>query len=1247
MATVLVVDDHSINRKFLAALLGYAGHTVVEAADGKEASAIAQRSRPDLIITDLIMPAMGGLELTRRLRTDPATADIPVVFYTAAHSAIEAREMARSCGVDLVLPKPSEPQVILDAVAEILGMRAAKAGMADKREGRFAPAGPEQLRELACPQPSPHKRPKGNGDASGESAEPTRRIDTRSQPPAEFLALCMRLAALLELGLTLGAVRDPQCLLDLFCRAAQDILGTRYAGVVLSNSDRDTVLQWSASGVADTARADLGSINLVGSMMGKVLRGKEPIRLLSGDAARGELPASHPPIEALLVAPMSSPSGRIRGVLYFADKISGAAFDEHDEQFATTLAAQLALSYGNLRLFGEMQRHAGELQIEVAERKQAEEALRESNEKFNQLADNITDAFWIRSPDMRVVQYVSPAFERIWGRSMKSLYTNPHQWVDFILPEDRARVSDAFAKFAEEAQRLDIEYRIVRPDGEIRWIRVRGFHVRDAAGKIIRLAGIVTDITEGKEQQDKISRLSRTRVVIGGISSAMLRLRDRDELLREACRVAATEGVFPIAWVSAIDPQTQKFEIVAWHSEDPQGVDIITKLNECEAWPMRDRPSCRAAQTARPFVINDISTDPMMAPIRENLLHRDYRACAAFPLFVEGRVVAVLMLLAGERDFFDAEEIALLDWLTADLSYALEHIEKSQRLDYLASYDTLTGLPNVRLFSDRLEQLVHAARQDECPVCVVVADLERFTQINDTLGRSVGDELLRQVGQRFEQVLVEPYALGRIGADTFAVASPRDSEIIATKLRDRMLDALKQPFSIDGRQVSITMQAGIALFPADGDDGKTVFKNAEVALKAAKSSGDRYVYYSSDMQARISRRLALEEELSAAIDNHQLVLHYQAQVDMISGELVGAEALIRWQHPDKGLIAPAEFIALAEETGLIVPIGAWVIQQVCAQQAAWIAAGIAAVPIAVNVSSIQFEMSDLAQTVGDALTAHSLSSRYLELELTESAVMADPEAATRSLQTLHKLGVRLALDDFGTGYSSLAHLKRFPFDAVKIDQSFVVNIISNPEDAAIARAIIAMAHGLGLKVIAEGVETQGQFNYLRAQGCDGMQGLHFSPAIVKEEFEAQLVAGKRMTLPVHAPGEEHTLLLVDDEPGIRSALKRTLRRDGYHILTASNGPEALEMLALNSVQVIISDQRMPDMSGTEFLNIVKQLYPDTLRIILSGYTDLEVVTDSVNRGAVFKFLTKPWDEELLREQVRDAFRRYRPESTRH
>ena len=745
-----------------------------------------------------------------------------------------------------------------------------------------------------------------------------------------------------------------------------------------------------------------------------------------------------------------------------------------------------------------------------------------------------------------------------------------------------------------------------------------------------------------REHEAKIARLSRIRAVIGGISSAMLRLHDADALLREACRVAAIHGVFPLAWVATVDPQTQELVVSATHSLDAQAGERIYQA--LRAVPKTQRPAQWVLDHGHRAVINDFSSAVEMGELAGWLQNDGFLSVAAFPLRIAGRVVAVFALLARERNFFDDEEIELLEWLCADLSYALESIDNAARLDRLAYFDALTGLCNASLFQDRVNQLIHLARQNHETACVVVLDLEAFTLINDSMGRAVGDQVLRLVGQRLREFLTEASALGRIGSDTFAAASTGTSEIVATALRDRVFDALKQPLVIDGHTVRVGAQAGIALYPADGDDGRSLFRNAEDALKHAKAAKNAvvpYAYYSPVLHNRLLARSRLQEQLCRALEEQQFELHYQARVDIVSGEIVGGEALIRWRDPQRGLIGPDEFIGLAEECGLIVPIGAWVIDTVCAQQAAWMAARIETVPIAVNLSSVQFEKGDLEQTVRDALQRHALPAHRLGLELTESAVVKDPVVAASALRALRLLGVSLALDDFGTGHSSLAHLRHFPFNSVKIDRSFVTDITSNPDAAAIANAVIAMAHHLNLKVVAEGVETQGQFRALRAHGCDEMQGFMFGQALPAADFAAQLLARKRMSLPSEAPADQRTLLIVDDEASVCAALTRMLRRDGYRILRAANGAEGLQLLAENAVQVIISDQRMPGMSGTDFLSAVSQLYPETVRLILSGYTDLAVVTDSVNRGAVYKFLTKPWHDETLREQIREAFRRYR------
>ncbi len=880
------------------------------------------------------------------------------------------------------------------------------------------------------------------------------------------------------------------------------------------------------------------------------------------------------------------------------------------------------------------------LECKVSERTQelvrAGERLRASEAQYRLLFDSNPHPMWVYDLETLRFLAVNGAAVRQYGYSEQQFLAMSTS--DIEQEADAQALEARIGLLPEMSQTLGVKQHR-KQDGSLVHAEVSAEDISfDARAARLVLAH---DVTDRMEQERKIGRLSRIRAVIGGISSAMLRRSGSAELLHEACHVAVTDGVFPLVWAAALNERTRTWEIVAAQGADVPSLENA-KLGLSRFLEKQDGPAFRELIAQGPLVFNDLSKSPGWPAISADASLAAYASAGAFPLIVEGRIVSMLVLMTCECDFFDAEEVALLQWLAADLSFALEHIAKSQQLDYLAYYDALTGLPNARLFRDRLDQMINAAQLEKSEVCLVAIDLERFTQINDSLGRNAGDDLLREVGARLRVCLVEPYVLCRIGADTFVAASASDPEMIATKLRERMDNAFKAPFIVDGREVRLLAQAGIALFPADGHDGNTVFKNAEAALKFAKAGGERFTYHSSEMALRIARRHRIEEELRIAIEARQFVLHYQPRVDMISGELIGAEALIRWQHPDHGLLAPAEFISLAEETGLIVPIGAWVLDAVCAQQAAWIAAGLHIVPMAVNLSSVQLGTDDFLQTVRDALARHRLDARHLGIDLTESSVMNDPGSAAKALQELRKLGVGLSMDDFGTGYSSLANLKRFPFDSVKLDLSFVTDITRNPEDAAIASAIIAMAHRLGLKVVAECVETQGQFNYLRTQGCDELQGHLFSPAVGAEAFELFLRDGKRMELPIRGPTDERTLLLVDDEAGIRSALTRLVRPDGYRILSAASGPEALELLALHSVQVIISDQRMPEMSGSEFLSIVKHLYPDTVRIMLSGYTDLKVVTESVNQGSVFKFVTKPWDDDLLREQVRDAFRRCRP-----
>lgn len=394
-------------------------------------------------------------------------------------------------------------------------------------------------------------------------------------------------------------------------------------------------------------------------------------------------------------------------------------------------------------------------------------------------------------------------------------------------------------------------------------------------------------------------------------------------------------------------------------------------------------------------------------------------------------------------------------------------------------------------------------------------------------------------------------------------------------------------------------------------------------------------------QARAPEKIALERELLKAIEAGQFVLHYQPKVELSTGQIIGSEALLRWQHPQRGLLMPGQFLAVAEDSDVILDIGEWVLRAGCTQTANWHDAGLPAISLSVNLSARQFRDDALQQRVADVLRDTGLRPPSLELELTEKIVMHDAAHFVERLDALKVLGVKLSLDDFGTGYSNLSYLKRFPLDRLKVDQSFIRDVTSSPDDAAIVRAVISLGHSLGLDIVAEGVETEAQVEWLRRERCEQIQGYVFSRPVPAAQFE--LLLRSRKGLPSRAataPGEAKTLLIVDDEPAILASLVRLLRRDGYRILTAQSAKEALDLLALNVVQVIISDHRMPVITGAEFFGKVKTLYPDTVRILFSGYIEIDALTEAVNRGAVYRFLLKPWDDETLRESIRQAFHHY-------
>jgi diguanylate cyclase (GGDEF)-like protein len=466
----------------------------------------------------------------------------------------------------------------------------------------------------------------------------------------------------------------------------------------------------------------------------------------------------------------------------------------------------------------------------------------------------------------------------------------------------------------------------------------------------------------------------------------------------------------------------------------------------------------------------------------------------------DDQTVALSAVKGGAQDYLVKSRLDR-ELLLRSMHYSIERKRYQVQLEHQANYDSLTGLPNRTLLHDRLKQAVYAQRTPR-NIAVVFMDLDHFKFVNDSLGHSTGDKLLKAMGERLRTALREGDTVGRVGGDEFVlILADQNNEEVIFRAMQRISARVAEPITIEGKELYVTCSAGISLYPQDGPDVDTLLKNADAAMYRAKEHGrSNFQFYTSEMNERVNERLALEGALRRALERQELLLHYQQKVDLKTGSIIGAEALVRWLHPEWGLVRPARFISLAEETGLIVPLGEWVLREACRQVRAWLDEGLKPGVVSVNLSARQFRQQDLVRMVSRILEETGLEPQHLEMELTESMVMHNVESAIATLQGLKSLGVRLSVDDFGTGYSSLSYLKDLPIDALKIDRSFVRDIGGGAEtgEGVLAQAIISLGHNLHLKVVAEGVETDAQVRFLKRHGCDEVQGFLYGEPVAPE-----------------------------------------------------------------------------------------------------------------------------------------------------
>jgi len=717
-----------------------------------------------------------------------------------------------------------------------------------------------------------------------------------------------------------------------------------------------------------------------------------------------------------------------------------------------------------VRLCPILERELREAQIR-RERARTEEALRNSEERFRRAALMSTDLIHEFDRASNRMHWHGDV-DRILGFASGEFPRTLEAWQKTIHAEDQPRVAASIARHFESGEPFFEEYRAVKRDGSILHWHHSATLVPGAAGQSDLCIGTVTDVS-GRRQIEEALRLSEQRYRtlfernLAGVYRSTLegRILDCNESFARIFGYASREEVLQQA-----------------------------------AWDFYVKPEDRQAALAK---------------LLERQTLTNYELCLKRK---DGSLVWVLEsenLIEGPDG-----RLSIIEGTTIDIT---ERKRAEEQVKHLAFHDPLTNLPNRLLFSDRLTLAVAQAHRHNQRLAVLFLDLDRFKVINDSLGHSVGDELLRQVAERIQEYVREGDTVARLGGDEFTLLVPGiTAEEDAAKIARKICEAIHDPFWIDGRELFVTTSMGVAVYPSDGHDAETLVRNADSAMYRAKEQGrDNYQLYTPAMNAKAVERLSLESRLRQAVANDELELHFQPFFDLKTTQILGAEALLRWRHPELGLIPPGEFIPIAELSGLIVPIGEWVLRTACAQARKWHEKGYVGLTVSVNLSSRQFQQADLVSQVTSALAETGLEPDKLDLEITESNAMQNAEQSINTLRGLKKQGVRISMDDFGTGYSSLNYLKRFPIDRIKLDQSFVRDLPGDKDDAAIAMAVIAMGRSLELIVIAEGVETEEQLAFLKDRDCDQLQGFLFSRPLPAEAFETFLREGRSTTARAH------------------------------------------------------------------------------------------------------------------------------------
>ena len=871
---------------------------------------------------------------------------------------------------------------------------------------------------------------------------------------------------------------------------------------------------------------------------------------------------------------------------------------------------------------------------DITERKQAEEAIVRERALLRTIIDALPDLIYVKDRDGKFLlankAWLTARGERLMDIAGKTVH-------DYFTPEVAVKVAAQDAEIINTGVPLfDVEQKLVVKDrdgvpSDVRWSSTTKVPLLTTSAEIIGTAGISRDITEQKRAD---ARRAMAHAVTQVLADAVTSADAMPRILRIMCETMG--WAYGARWTS--DERDQRLVRAEYWCEGEPEFDPADR----ELW--HQVPYSGSGRFLRRAWVDRTATwltnlhDEKPFRRKASVVKLGWHSAYVFPIQIGGKVIGIMEFFGTDIREPDEALVQSTTAISSQIGQFIQRKEAEDKIAFLAQFDTVTGLPNRFLFSDRLDQLLTQSQRNRWTVGVLFVDLDRFKAVNDTYGHAAGDQLLRLVAVRIKECIRGGDTVGRLSGDEFAVmlanlAKADDAGMVAQKI----VEALAAPFDLDSHQVYVSASIGIALYPGDGGEPDTLLKNADTAMYRAKEQGrNGYQYYLPQMNERQIRRQQLDLQLRGALDRKEFLLHFQPKVSLVTGAITGFEALLRWQRGET-LVPPAEFISILEETGLIVPVGEWVLQSVCDQIKAWEQAGVTPLPVAVNLSARQFQRKNLADLVGNVLRQSGVKPALLALELTESLLMSDAREAVETLHQLKFLGVQLSVDDFGTGYSSLAYLKRFPLDEIKIDREFIRDAISDPDDAAIAIAIINLAHSLKLKVVAEGAETEGQFNFLRTHGCDEMQGFYFARPLPAADCTRMLVEDSRLPMPqAETVKDAMILLLVIDNEEEQQRLTRALAPEDFRLLTARTAADGFEILARHGADIVVSASDLPGMNGIEFLTRVRKLYVNTVRVLASSGGEIPTLTRATNRAGIHLFLPRDWAPEKLCAEVRGA-----------